>query len=415
MAGYGVDTPRLSTGVNEPLLARCTILWEANTPNVIVSVDVLGFAQALHENIRSRVVALGVASSDFVLAATHTHNGPVLPDKLDPFISYNLTDLNEVNAYASSLASKLVALVGATLRAPRTPCTLDYSVLSAGFSENRASLPNNIETVVPALVARTNAGVPRAVLFSYGAHLVNGGQQNSFDPDYPSNAIKTIEAAFPGATAQFLLGPAGDQNPTGGRGFTQSDDHGDQLGEKVVSGIRIPGANIVGPILSAYDRVSLPLDVTNTPSNIAAVKALYDARAGLIGYEPRHAIVQSRAASNGSFGTSVSLPLQVWKLGGLTIIFSGGEVVSGYAIVLRREYDNLWFVGYANEVPAYIPSNELLDRKGLGGGDYEAGINPNQPGIAGGSMAVYNHFGHFLSGSTGVETTYLAAARRLVG
>ena len=99
------------------------------------------------------------------------------------------------------------------------------------------------------------------------------------------------------------------------------------------------------------------------------------------------------------------------------MVFTGGEIVSGYAVYFRARNggsNNLWFSGYANEVPAYIPSNELLARDG-----YEAGIDSDSPGIAGGSMSVYNHFGHFLrkTSSTapdGVEEKMVAAITRML-
>jgi len=78
MAGYGVDTPRLSTGVHRPLQARCSVLWDDGSPNVVVTVDTLAFGHTLHRSIRDKVVALGVGPSDFVLSSSHTHSGAVL-------------------------------------------------------------------------------------------------------------------------------------------------------------------------------------------------------------------------------------------------------------------------------------------------------------------------------------------------
>lgn len=186
LAGYGVDEPRKATGTAAPLFARCTILWHAGVPHVIVTADVLGFARGLHRSIRSQVLALGLASENFALTATHTHNGPVLPDKLDPFISYamNSTLQAQVRAYGEQLATKIVQLVRDTLEGPRTACTLDYQVVDQHFSKNRESLPY-VESDVPVLTARTPGGEPLAVLFSYGCHPVVAGSQTMFDPDYP--------------------------------------------------------------------------------------------------------------------------------------------------------------------------------------------------------------------------------------
>lgn len=422
MGGYGGNAPRVSTGTNEPLRARCTVLWSRARPHVIVTADVLAFGRSMHQDIRAAVTLLGVRSSDFVLTVTHTHNGPVLIEKLDPFISYNLTDLTAVQEYSESLVGTVVDLVSSTLAAPRTYCTLDYSVADEDFSFNREGLPYT-EVDVPILVARDLSGFPRAVLFGYAAHPVTAGNSTLFDPDYPAQAIKEIESLGPDVFAQFLLGPAGDQNPVSISGFATSDALGADLGETVVNAIEAPGRPVSGPLATSYSEVLLPLDITTAPANLAAVRSQYLARAANAlnpGFARRHAKEMVEALDAGTFDTEVLLPVQVWSFGGrlgLQIVFSGGEVVSGYAVYLRARYggsEHLWFTGYSNEVPSYIPTDELLNRP-----SYAGGIDPDFPGIAGGSMSVYRQLGHFLrkrgpASPDGVEQIYLASIEAML-
>lgn len=99
------------------------------------------------------------------------------------------------------------------------------------------------------------------------------------------------------------------------------------------------------------------------------------------------------------------------------MIFSGGEVVSGYAVYFRARNggsNQLWFSAYANEVPCYIPSDEILARPG-----YEAGYSADYPGVAAQSMAAYGHLAHFrrrAPGSTtvGVEQTYISGVQAVL-
>ena len=291
---------------------------------------------------------------------------------LDPFISYGLTDRGDVATYTKKLAADIVSLVDSTLAAPRTACTLDYGVLREDFSRNREGLPYD-ETDVPVLVARRTDGAPRAILFSYGAHPVAANSQLEFDPDYPAQAIKQIEAAWPGSSPQFLLGPAGDQNPSEQGGFALADDLGRRLGDTIGAGAASAGRSITLPVYTAFSSVPLPLDIDPAPDNIAAVRAEYVARSanpGAMGFVRRHAermidLIDGEPIE--ALETTIPLPIQRWRFSGpenLTILFSGGEVVSGFAVALRYEYegsDRLWFLGYCNEVPAYIPSDELLD------------------------------------------------------
>ncbi|RAO21847.1 hypothetical protein LUPAC07_01117 [Micromonospora noduli] len=400
LAGYGVDAPRRSTGTAAALFARCTIWWYAGVPHVIVSADVLGFARGMHRSIRSQVLNLGVASANFALTATHTHNGPVLSDKLDPFIAYGMSDAQQaqVRTYSDGLATRIVQLVRDTLRDPQTPCALDYQTVSQHFSYNREGLPY-VESEVPILTARTPGGAPLAVLFSYGCHPVTAGSQALFDPDYPGDAVSRVEAAT-GAFAQFLLGAAGDQNPSGARGWAQRSMRGGELAQAVMSAVARPGSPLTGPTTTHYREVSLPLDVTPTADNLRQLSAVYAARmanTGLPGYYRRHAQQMISQVEAGTFATSISLPVQSWTFAGtpsLRLLLAGGEIVSGYAVYLRARYgtsSRLLFAGYANEVPAYLPSDELLRRPST----YAGGIDSDFPGIAGGSMTVYGWLGHF--------------------
>lgn len=423
MAGYGADAPRLAVGTNRPLFARCTIIWNDGTPFALVTVDVLGFRQDTHDQIRSGVVGLGIATERFVLTATHTHNGPVLTTGLDPFIAYDLENLTSVGTYTTWLAATVVTLVAQTKTAPRTSCTLDYVVLDEDFSFNREGLPY-AERDVPCLVARAADGTPRAVLFGYGAHPVAAGAQTTFDPDYPGPAIDAVEREWDGCFAQFLTGPAGDQNPVATGSFDDVEGFGGDLGATIVDSIGAPGRELSGPVAAAMRYVALPLDVALTPLNVAEVRADYARRAGnsgIVGYARRHALRMTQlidATPLTALERTVSLPVQKWTIGGetpLEMLFSGGEVVSGFAVVIRGEYggsDRVWFLAYSNDVPAYIPSDELLASP-----TYAGGFDADFPGIAGGSMAVYDHWAHFSRStplSDGVEQTYLAALRGLL-
>ncbi|GAB2923325.1 hypothetical protein GCM10027280_08020 [Micromonospora polyrhachis] len=424
LGGYGVNRPRTATGTYAPLFARCMVFWDNGFPNVFVTVDVLGFGTRMHQAIRNRVMGLGVGNSDFVLTATHTHNGPSLAEKLDPYISYAMTpeQIAAVESYSDWLVDRIVQLVEETLLATRQPCVLDYQVATQEFSVNREGLPY-VERDVPILVARDASGDPLAVLFSYGCHPVAAGSQTLFDPDYPGAAVSAIEGAT-GAFAQFLLGPAGDQNPSGSLGWALRDRLGQELGDRVTSAVSTPGRLVSGPIRTSYQSVSLPLDVTLTPGNLTLVQNAYATRlanTALPGYCRRHAERMIAQIQSGNIVTSVSLPLQVWRLTGdpdLRIALVGGEVVSGYGVYFRNTYggsSRLLFAGYANEVPAYIPSDELLRKNS----SYAAGIDPDFPGIAGGSMTVYNCIGHFrgkpnVSSPDGVEQILTSALRSML-
>jgi neutral ceramidase len=425
MGGYGISlggVPRTATGTHAPLLARVLVLWNSGTPWVVVGVDALGWSAAAATAVRQRVTtATGLPAARFLLAATHTHNAPALPGVLDPYMAYGLTATTAIDAAQKKISDGVVALVQSVLAGPRTPVTLDYQVTSTNFSFNREGLPY-VETAVPVLVARGSSGRPVGVLFGYGTHPVAAGVQTEWDGDYASVAAGAIETTFPGSTALFLLGPAGDQDPVGVRGFSLGSTLGAQLGGVVSAAAAVPGRALTGVGTARLTTVDLPLDVTPTPANLAAVRDAYQVRTSSspLGWEVRHAQTWIDLINRGaSIPTTVPVTLQGWRFTGgtaLKLAVVGGELVSGYAVYFRQRQGGtagLWLGGYGPSQPAYLPSNELLPPL-RAGGSYAGGWDTDFPGIAGGAMCVYGPLGHFLAGSAGIETTLINALNALL-
>jgi hypothetical protein len=95
----------------------------------------------------------------------------------------------------------------------------------------------------------------------------------------------------------------------------------------------------------------------------------------------------------------VPYPLAAIRLGNdLTFLCMAGEPVVDYALRLKREFcaDMPWTVGYAFEVPCYIPSMRILKE-----GGYEAES----------SLIYYGIYGPLLPG---VETMILEKFRELM-
>ncbi|HEX9338334.1 MAG TPA: hypothetical protein VF892_20720, partial [Pseudonocardiaceae bacterium] len=192
----------------------------------------------------------------------------------------------------------------------------------------------------------------------------------------------------------------------------------------VLAAMKTTGRPVTGPINTGYQEVNLPLDITNSPSNLAVVRSYYTKRQGVAypGYVQRHAKTMIGQIDAGTFATTLPLPQQVWRLAGspvLRIVFNGGEVISGYGVYFRNVYGgsiNVWFAAYANEVPCYVPSDGLCR---LGGIYYACGFDADFPGIAGGALTVYPALGHLLyrrvgSSVTGVEQVVINGLTSLI-
>ena len=410
MGGYGTPfggTPRTALGVSSPLWARAVVLWDSGRPQVLLSVDLLGWSTAAAARVRRRVtLAGGPPGARLILTATHTHNGPALPGVADPWFAYELADITALEAYEAFLVDTVVALVLELLSGSRTSVELDYRATSAAFSLNREGLPYT-ESDVPVLVARRPDGTPLAVLFGYGCHPVCAGRLESWDGDYPAAAAALIDGALPDCMALYLPGPAGDQDPAGERGEELALDCGSQLADSVLAAVELPGRPLSRVAAARLRTASVPLDVTLTAENLLAARAAYAERASRVGpgWVRRHAASMVEVIeSGGLIATTVDLPIQGWRFTGpppLRLAFVGGELVSGYAVFLRRLLggaDGLWLGGYGPGSVGYLPSDELLPPL-REGGSYAGGWDPDAPGLAGGSMCAYGLPGHFLAGA----------------
>ena len=65
---------------------------------------------------------------------------------------------------------------------------------------------------------------------------------------------------------------------------------------------------------------------------------------------------------------SYPYPVEAWKLGDQPIFILGGEVVVEYAIELKRIFgQNIFVLGYSNDVMSYIPTAKILQEGGYEG------------------------------------------------
>ncbi|MDQ7802734.1 hypothetical protein Q5425_03265 [Amycolatopsis sp. A133] len=393
----------------------------AGNPSVLVTADLLGFPRRLHQRIRAAVVGLGVGSADFVLTATHTHNGPVVSTDVTAYTLYNITNsqqLDLITAYAEWVGERVVALVRDTLAAPARPCVLDYQVTGQSFSINREAMPE-VETQLPVLVARSAGGDPLTILFGYGCHPVAAPMLAEFDADYPGRAIAVIEQST-GVFAQFLPGAAGDQNPEPVNSWIGVEAAGAGLGEAVVRAAASPGRPVSGPVESAYAELDVPLDLPPDLDGFRQQFAARQANTAMPGWMRRHAEIMIGQIDDGSYATGVTVPLQGWVFTGgepLRIAMISGEPVAGYAARLRQRHggpDGAWVLGYTGELPAYLPTDDLLAAGGAW--QYASGWSPDHPQIGGGAMCCYGLIGHFRSqGQDGaVETTIINGLAELL-
>jgi len=367
MAGFAARTSP-AQGVALPLHAKALCLDDGAAHRVVlVTLDLLGLTTGVGgrvaEEARRRY---GLARAQLLLNSSHTHCGPVIDEMLA--VAYDMTDAQwrDVRAYTGELEDQVVRLIGSVLKSGE-PVELRQAEGRATFAANRRvqfTPLGPVDPRVPVLRVDGRRG-PLAIVFGYACHNTTlRADFVRFHGDYAGVAQAELERRHPGATALFVAGCGGDQNPDP-RGTL---DHVDRYGAALADAVDEagPGDVMRGPLRAAYRAVDLPF--APPPDRAGWTARLEDADP----YVRRHArLMLDRLDRDGRLQEVQPDPIQVWRLGaGLTLVAMGGEVVVDYALRLARDHTGprLWAAGYSNDVFGYVPSLRVLEEGGYEGG-----------------------------------------------
>ncbi|KAA2257099.1 hypothetical protein F0L68_25480 [Solihabitans fulvus] len=397
MGGYA-GGPRGNHGdVARTLRAHCVVFYDQGTPNVLLRADIVHIPRDVHQAVRSRIVDAGLVadSADFMMMASHTHSGMYVGDTTpNPFIMMNLqpADIDAINLSTQILIDLLVQLVTDTLQVPPVAVTLGYAEGNTTIGYNRVDMPTVLSTV-PVLLARAvSDNSPVALVFGYACHAVARGNDEVFDSDYCGEAAEQVERWL-GVPALFLQGTAGDQQPADPQSPDQVANLGDQLA-RTIADVVVHGAftPVTGPFATQLTEVDLPFTVDTSKASVRnQLRTRYQQRVNdnpPTEYVNRHAQVMLGQLDDGTLPTSIPMPIQCWKLGGLTIMGLAHEALSVYdgAVKALMPGKKVWVLGYTNEVACYVPGDEVSWAGGSKHFGYEAGWT-DDPTITGENTA----------------------------
>jgi hypothetical protein len=300
----------------------------------------------------------------------------------------------------------------------RKPATAQLTHAEAHFGMNRRfknpngsySIKDNPEGLVDpdvliVKVAGTD-GKSVATVYTYACHGTTlGGDIYQYHGDWIGYASDEIEKATGGAPALFATGCGADLNPSPRGKFEMAEAHGHAMAAAVAGAPA--GRALSGPFASTLGKADLPL--APAPSRESLEKITAD-KADKNVYRQRFAREMLKLMDAGKLPSAVPLPIQVWRLGDETVVAYGGETCVEYGLRTKKELgaDKTWVIGYANEVPCYIPSEKVLSESG-----YEPGWEPaTKDTIATGSMMFY---GWPVPFAPGIEERILGTAHQLVG
>lgn len=376
MAGYA-SRKKPSEGKAQDLFAKALALEDAAGARlVIVTLDLVGIPRTLRDAVAKQVQEKHrLPPASLLLNASHTHCGPVVRSGGSVLYEMEPEQTRRIEQYGVALREKLVALVGKAL-ADLQPARLGYSRARAGFAMNRrlptakgyqnSPYPDGpVDHTVPVLRVEGADGKLRAILFGYACHNTTLSFYQ-FCGDYAGYAQEYLEQAHPGATALFVAGCGGDQNPYPRGTLELAKQHGRALANAVEAALLPRPRPVRGPLKAIWQEVTLQLV---PPSGR---DALLELKQSTNPFDQKKAkLLLDELEKTGRIKATYTYPIQVVQFGGdLTLIALAGEVVVDYALRLQRELAGqpLWVAAYSNDVFGYVPSVRVLKEGGYEGG-----------------------------------------------
>lgn len=406
MSGYG-NRNRPGDKVEHPIHAKALALEDAQGKTaVIVTLDILGIPRLVRAAVEKKAAAqFGLAPSQLLLNASHTHTGPEIRVVDSLFAKLDPPHTERVLKYRAELEAKIVQVIGQAL-ARRAPAELAYGQAQAGFAMNRrenyalpkgdfhsGKVPNPegpVDHDVPVLQVTDTNGKLLAVLFGYACHntTLDG---YAFTGDYAGFAQSHLEASHPGAVALFMQGCAGDQNPhprrdqiKGLTGVELANQHGRTLAIAVEAALQSfprPVASRLESILETVD-----LDYLPPPSREELLQRVKSTNRAL---KENAQTVLEVLDRDGRLPTHYAYPIQVMRFGReVTLIALTSETTVDYSLRLKREIPGpgLWVAGYSNDFIGYLPSRRVWNEGGYEAGEalqfgsttqYRGAVHPN--------------------------------------
>lgn len=385
MAGYGARN-KPAEGKLTDLWAKAIVLQDASGQRALaITLDLVGIDQELTRSICSALEKEhGLKREQVAIFCSHTHSGPVVAKNLRAMHEYLLpAEQKELIAeYSRRLEQQVVALADAAIK-DLQPAKVSWQNARCSFAVNRrtnkeAEVPQlradgkiqgPHDHDLPVLAVYSERGELRAVLFGYACHAT---VLSGYDwcGDWPGYAQIAIEKQHPGCLALFWAGCGADQNPLPRRTVALAENYGQQAAAAVETALQSTRNELPPKLQLSYREVSVPLATLPTKEELEATATGKDK------YQAARAqMLLADLAAGKPLAKEYPYPVAVWKLGDVTWVILGGEVVVDYALRLKSDLSppksagkNFWVAGYANDVMAYIPSRRVLTEGGYEGG-----------------------------------------------
>jgi hypothetical protein len=374
LAGYG-GRDRPSEGTLHDIWVKALALEDAGGYRVVLlSSDLCGMPKWMYENIQAALQKKhGLKREQVRLTNSHNHCAPAVRDELGDYYPLDDAQRKRVDEYSDWLEKQILQTIDQALARLR-PVKLSVGEGLCTFAVNRR---NNKEGDVPAILKRgekpkgsVDHSVPvlavrgeddrlLAVVLAYACHNTTLSFYK-WCGDYAGFAQIALEKKYPGATALFVTGCGGDQNPLPRRTVALCEKYGNELAAAVEQVLARPMRSLSPQIRAGFEFVTLAFEKNPTRKELEGhLKSSNAVRARWA----KRMLAQLDAGK--PFAKSHPYAVQVWRLGDQLWIALGGEALVDYSLRFKRTYGaRTWVTSYFADLTAYIPS----ERNWLEGG-----------------------------------------------
>ena len=152
-----------------------------------------------------------------------------------------------------------------------------------------------------------------------------------FCGDYAGFAQIDLESRYPSAQAMFVAGCGADQNPIPRGVLALSSRKAYAETPSCIGSLAGQFRSIKGPLDSKYGEIALAFAPLPSRDEIER-----DTKSSNFYTASRARLLLETINRRGSLEKTYPYPVQVWRLGDLTWIFLGGEVVVDYSLRIKR-------------------------------------------------------------------------------
>jgi hypothetical protein len=415
MCGYFHE--RLSTGVHDPLLAKAIVLRQGDRQAALVICDLIGLPREMTLHVRRAAEReTGIPADNILLAATHTHTGPLFAGAMrkhlhDLAVAKEGHDPAEKVDYPAQLIEKLVRVV-ADAREALTPVRLELvTAAQEGLSFNRRFHMKGggpvrfnpgkmnpdilrpagpIDPQVPFLLFRSAADDrPLASLTVFALHLDTVGGLE-YSADFPYYVEQSLRGELgPEFVSVFGNGTCGDVNhvDVSHRRPQKGHEEARRIGRtlaRTIEGRLDELKPVEEPSLDVRTEVvAVPLQQYGEDDVAWAEEAMKKVHTGEMPFLQRVKAYKIMALELLE-GDTLPMTVQVFRIGDeLAIVALPGEVFVdlGLAIKEGSPFATTMVIELAHDAPGYVPTE-----KAFAEGSYETVNSRVRPG--GGEMLV---------------------------